>query len=102
MFFDREPNVVVLDVNMPRKNGFEVLQAIRRVSDVPVLMLTARGEEAAQVRGLELGADDYLVKPFSHLVLLARIRAVLRRGGGSPPGQGAGRGGGGWGKRGDI
>jgi DNA-binding response OmpR family regulator len=85
MFFDREPNVVVLDVNMPRKNGFEVLQAIRRVSDVPVLMLTARGEEAAQVRGLELGADDYLVKPFSHLVLLARIRAVLRRAELPPP-----------------
>lgn len=85
VFFAREPNVVVLDVNMPRKNGFEVLQAIRRVSDVPVLMLTARGEEAAQVRGLELGADDYLVKPFSHLVLLARIRAVLRRAELPPP-----------------
>jgi two-component system KDP operon response regulator KdpE len=85
LFFEREPNVVVLDVNMPRKNGFEVLQAIRQVSDVPVLMLTARGEEAAQVRGLELGADDYLVKPFSHLVLLARIRAVLRRAELPPP-----------------
>src|SRR4051794_36103106 len=84
-FFERAPNVVVLDVNMPRKNGFEVLQAIRRVSDVPVLMLTARGEEATQVRGLELGADDYLVKPFSHLVLLARIRAVLRRAELPPP-----------------
>jgi two-component system, OmpR family, KDP operon response regulator KdpE len=85
LFFEREPNVVVLDVNMPRKNGFEVLQAIRQVSDVPVLMLTARGEETAQVRGLELGADDYLVKPFSHLVLLARIRAVLRRAEMPPP-----------------
>jgi DNA-binding response OmpR family regulator len=85
LFFECEPNVVVLDVNMPRKNGFEVLQAIRQVSDVPVLMLTARGEEAAQVRGLELGADDYLVKPFSHLVLLARIRAVLRRAELPPP-----------------
>lgn len=78
-FYEQTPDVVVLDVNMPRKNGFEVLREIRRVSDVPVLMLTARGEEAAQVRGLELGADDYLVKPFSHLVLLARIKAVLRR-----------------------
>jgi len=78
-FYEQTPDVVVLDVNMPRKNGFEVLQEIRRVSDVPVLMLTARGEETAQVRGLELGADDYIVKPFSHLVLLARIKAVLRR-----------------------
>ena len=78
-FYEHVPDVVVLDVNMPRKNGFEVLQEIRRVSDVPVIMLTARGEEAAQVRGLELGADDYIVKPFSHLVLLARIKAVLRR-----------------------
>lgn len=78
-FYEQTPDVVVLDVNMPRKNGFEVLQEIRRVSDVPVIMLTARGEETAQVRGLELGADDYIVKPFSHLVLLARIKAVLRR-----------------------
>ena len=78
-FYERVPDVVVLDVNMPRRSGFEVLQEIRRVSDVPVLMLTARGEETDQVRGLELGADDYLVKPFSHLVLLARIKAVLRR-----------------------
>jgi DNA-binding response OmpR family regulator len=64
---------------MPRQNGFEVLRAIGRVSDVPVITLTALGEEADHVRGLELGADDYVVKPFSHLVLLARIRAVLRR-----------------------
>jgi two-component system, OmpR family, KDP operon response regulator KdpE len=78
-FYDQDPDVVVLDVTMPRKNGFEVLQDIRRVSDVPVIMLTARGEETDQVRGLELGADDYVTKPFSHLVLLARIKAVLRR-----------------------
>jgi two-component system, OmpR family, KDP operon response regulator KdpE len=84
-FYRHEPDVVVLDVTMPRKSGFEVLGEIRRVSDVPVLMLTARGEEADQVRGLELGADDYLVKPFSHLVLLARIRAVLRRAELPPP-----------------
>ena len=84
-FYAHEPDVVVLDVTMPRKSGFEVLGEIRRVSDVPVLMLTARGEEADQVRGLELGADDYLVKPFSHLVLLARIRAVLRRAELPPP-----------------
>src|SRR5579884_642982 len=78
-FYDENPDVVVLDVNMPGKNGFEVLQDIRRVSDVPVIVLTARGEEMDQVRGLELGADDYIVKPFSHLALIARIKAVLRR-----------------------
>ena len=75
----------MLDVAMPRKNGFEVLREIRRVSDVPVIMLTARGEEMDQVRGLELGADDYVVKPFSHLALLARIKAVLRRAELPPP-----------------
>ncbi len=78
-FEEHDPDVVVLDVAMPGMSGFEALRRIRQVSDVPVLMLTARGEEADQVRGLELGADDYLVKPFSHLVLLARIKAVLRR-----------------------
>ena len=84
-FYEHEPDVVVLDVAMPRKNGFEVLREIRRVSDVPVLMLTARGEELDQVQGLELGADDYVVKPFSHLALLARVRAVLRRAELPPP-----------------
>src|SRR5438067_1442323 len=79
VFYEQDPDVVVLDVTMPRKNGFEVLQEVRRVSDVPVIMLTARGEETDQVRGLEQGADDYVVKPFSHLALLARIKAVLRR-----------------------
>ncbi len=78
-FYEHEPDVVLLDVTMPRRNGFEVLQEIRRISAVPIIMLTALGEEADQVRGLELGADDYVVKPFSHLALLARIRAVLRR-----------------------
>jgi two-component system KDP operon response regulator KdpE len=84
-FFGSSPDVVLLDVNMPGKSGFEVLREIRRVSSVPVLMLTARGEEVDQVRGLELGADDYVVKPFGHLALLARIRAVLRRAELSPP-----------------
>jgi two-component system KDP operon response regulator KdpE len=78
-FYEHEPDVVVLDVSLPGKNGFEVLQEIRRISDVPVIMLTAHGDEMAQVRGLELGADDYVVKPFAHLVLLARVKAVLRR-----------------------
>jgi DNA-binding response OmpR family regulator len=78
-FYEHDPEFVVLDVSMPRQNGFEVLREIRRVSDVPVIMLTARGEEMDQVRGLELGADDYVVKPFGHLALLARMKAVLRR-----------------------
>src|SRR5215216_1860771 len=84
-FYEHDPDVVVLDVTLPGKNGFEVLQEIRRISDVPVIMLTARGEEMAQVRGLEMGADDYVVKPFSHLALLARIKAVLRRAELPPP-----------------
>jgi two-component system, OmpR family, KDP operon response regulator KdpE len=84
-FFETEPDVVLLDVTMPRKNGFEVLQDIRRVSDVPVIMLTARGDDTDQVRGLELGADDYVPKPFSHLTLMARIKAARRRAELPPP-----------------
>jgi DNA-binding response OmpR family regulator len=84
-FFHAEPDVVLLDVSMPRMNGFEVLKEIRRVSDIPVIMLTARGEDVDQVRGLELGADDYVPKPFSHLALMARIKAVLRRAEMPPP-----------------
>lgn len=79
MFYDQNPDVVLLDVMMPYKDGFSVLKEIRQSSDVPVLMLTARGDELDKVKGLELGADDYLTKPFSHLELFARIRAVLRR-----------------------
>ena len=78
-FYEHSPDVVVLDVALPGKSGFAVLQEIRRTSDVPVIMLTARGEELDQVRGLELGADDYVVKPFSPKELVARVRAVLRR-----------------------
>jgi two-component system KDP operon response regulator KdpE len=84
-FFNEEPDVVLLDITMPRMNGFEVLKAIRQVSDVPVIMLTARGEDVDQVRGLELGADDYVAKPFSHLALMARIKAALRRAELPPP-----------------
>ena len=73
------PSVVLLDVGLPEMNGFEVLEAIRRFSDVPVIMLTVQDDELSKVRGLELGADDYVTKPFSHLELLARVRAVLRR-----------------------
>ena len=79
MFFDLSPDVTLLDINMPRMSGFEALQRIRELSDAPVLMLTARGDEMSKVKGLEMGADDYLVKPFSHLELFARIKAVLRR-----------------------
>ena len=78
-FFDHDPAVVVLAVPLPGERGFAVLRAIRRASDVPVLLVTEHGETHDQVRGLELGADDYLAKPFSHLALLARLRAVLRR-----------------------
>ncbi len=78
-FYANDPDVILLDVSMPKKNGFDVLKEIRRISDVPIIMLTAHGEETNQVRGLELGADDYVVKPFSHMALLARIKAVLRR-----------------------
>jgi DNA-binding response OmpR family regulator len=85
LFVEHDPDVVLLDVSMPGKDGFLVLAEIRQRSDVPVLMLTARGDETAQVRGLELGADDYVVKPFSHLALLARIKAVLRRAALPPP-----------------
>jgi DNA-binding response OmpR family regulator len=78
-FFAHAPDIVVLDVVMQDMNGFDVLREIRRVSDVPVIMLTARQAEANHVRGLDLGADEYVIKPFSLLTLLAHIRAVLRR-----------------------
>lgn len=75
----QEPDLILLDVMMPKKQGWEVCQEIRRESAVPILMLTARGEEMDRVLGLELGADDYVVKPFSFRELLARIHANLRR-----------------------
>ena len=84
-FYDELPDVILLDVGLPLLDGFEVLRRIRAVSDTPVLMLTARGEELDKVRGLEIGADDYITKPFSPLELLARIKAVLRRSELPPP-----------------
>lgn len=75
----QHPDLVLLDVMMPGMQGFEVCRELRRESNVPILMLTARGEELDRVLGLELGADDYIVKPFSFRELLARIRANLRR-----------------------
>ena len=74
-----KPDLVLLDVMMPRLQGFEVCREIRRASAVPILMLTARGEEMDRVIGLDMGADDYVVKPFSFRELMARIRANLRR-----------------------
>lgn len=76
---DRMPDVIILDVMMPDIDGFEVLQLIRETSQVPVIMLTAKGEEDDRVRGLELGADDYITKPFSPREMVSRVRAVLRR-----------------------
>lgn len=73
------PDLILLDVMMPDIDGFEVLRIIREISSVPVIMLTAKGEEDDRVRGLELGADDYITKPFSPRELVSRVRAVLRR-----------------------
>lgn len=73
------PNAVILDVMMPELDGFETLKMIRETSDVPVIMLTVRAEEDERVRGLELGADDYIGKPFSPRELVSRLKAVLRR-----------------------
>jgi two-component system, OmpR family, KDP operon response regulator KdpE len=73
------PDVVLLDIGLPGKDGFEVLRELRAFSDVPVVMLTARDDAMDKVKGLELGADDYVTKPFTHLELMARVRAVLRR-----------------------
>lgn len=72
-------DLILLDVMMPKLDGFATCQRIRQYSNVPIIILTARGEEQDRVRGLDLGADDYLVKPFSATELLARVRAVLRR-----------------------
>ena len=78
-FADEPPDLVVLDVEMPKLNGFEVCQRIRATSQAPILMLTVRESTLDKVRALDLGADDYLTKPFDHLELLARLRALVRR-----------------------
>jgi DNA-binding response OmpR family regulator len=75
----RQVDVAVLDIMMPQMNGIELLQRIRRASDIPVLMLTAKGDDADRIAGLNLGADDYVPKPCSPGELAARIRAILRR-----------------------
>ena len=74
-----KPDLVLLDIGLPDIDGYEVLRQIRAFSDVPVVMLTARDDTLDLVKGLELGADDYVTKPFNHLELLARVKAVLRR-----------------------
>lgn len=76
---DKHPDLILLDVMMPILDGFEACERIREFSNVPIIMVTARGSENDRVRGLDLGADDYIVKPFSATELLARVRAVLRR-----------------------
>jgi len=76
---DNMPDLVILDVMMPDLDGFEVLKLIREINTVPVIMLTAKGEEDDRIKGLELGADDYITKPFSPRELVSRVKAVLRR-----------------------
>ena len=78
-FDDKEIALVILDVMMPKLDGYGVLEEIRRYSKVPVMMLTAKGEEADELRGFKLGVDEYIVKPFSPKVLVARVNALLRR-----------------------
>lgn len=79
LIVQNKPDLVLLDVMMPEMDGFEILDRIREFSNIPVIMLTAKGEEADRVEGLNRGADDYIVKPFSANELLARVAAVLRR-----------------------
>ncbi len=78
-FFKKKPAMAILDVMMPDMDGFELLREIRQISGIPVLMLTAKGEAEDRCRGLELGADDYLVKPFLPKELLLRVNAILKR-----------------------
>ena len=78
-FKEDAPSIVVLDIMMPEMDGWQVCREIRRISNIPIIMLTAKGETFDKVLGLELGADDYMVKPFEPKELIARIKAVLRR-----------------------
>jgi two-component system KDP operon response regulator KdpE len=87
--YAHRPDLIILDVMMPRMDGWEACRRIREISDVPIIMLTARGQESEKVRGLKLGADDYLAKPFGLKELEARVEAVLRRTRLPPPTEGA-------------
>jgi two-component system, OmpR family, response regulator RegX3 len=84
----RDPDLVLLDIGLPDGSGLDVCRELRRDSQVPIIMLTARGAESDRVAGLELGADDYIVKPFSAREVMARVRAVLRRATATPSGDG--------------
>lgn len=79
MFEQHKPDAVLLDVMMPKVDGFEVCRTVRKTSNVPIIMVTARGEDFEKIMGLDIGADDYIVKPFSPAEVMARLRAVLRR-----------------------
>lgn len=79
LFAKHSPAVVLLDVMMPKMDGYAVCREIRKTSDVPVILITARGEDFEKIMGLDIGADDYIVKPFSPSEVMARVRAVLRR-----------------------
>jgi DNA-binding response OmpR family regulator len=83
VFHSKRPDIVVLDVGLPEMDGWTVLERIRELSEVPVLMLTAHGEESDKVRGLRAGADDYLTKPFGNAEFIARLQALLRRAAGA-------------------
>jgi DNA-binding response OmpR family regulator len=73
------PDVVILDINLPDMSGFDILRSLREFSSVPVIILTVRADDTDMLRGLEAGADDYIIKPFNYLTLLARVKTVLRR-----------------------
>jgi len=88
VFHRHQPDLVILDLNLPGVDGLEVCRRLRKESAVPIIMLTARDEEADKLIGLELGADDYITKPFSPREVVARVRAVLRRAAPSQPAQG--------------
>ncbi len=80
LFKEQGADILLLDIMMPKKDGFAVCRAIRQSSNVPIIMITARGEDFERIMGLDMGADDYIVKPFSPAEVMARVRAVLRRG----------------------
>ena len=79
LFHEKSPDLLLLDVMMPKKNGFDVCREIRQSSNVPIIMITARTEDFERIMGLDIGADDYITKPFSPHEVMARVRAILRR-----------------------